>query len=228
MSAFLMNSASFTEPKFPPAEEYAHANYMSPPQNTDYYRQNIHNYGYGTNDYRRYELEEKYTPNNVYNSQNSVSSSCTSTDGLLNKRVSVHNSAHQHPQISPPQAHVQNPNSTNTHNLSVSNNSATNININNRLNGFTSQGSPSSPEDSGSPQSVPSPGSQDSPESSSCNDQPASQPVIYPWMRKSQSGNNNGTNSGNSGKNVFFKNFTICLQMFFKSYSLFGEKLSFS
>lgn len=207
MSSFLMNPASYTEPKFPPSEDYSQSNYMGP-QNTDYYRHNIHNFGYGPADYRRYDIEEKYSPNNVYNQ-----SPVTCDSELLNKRLpqpppqqQTPQNHHQHPpqqqhqqQQSPPQAHVQSPNSTNT--LAPANvlNNDTNsaVNTNNRLSGFTSQlQDQDSSDETGSPQSVPSPGSQDSPESTCSKEQQGGQPVIYPWMRKSQSGNNNNSNSG--------------------------------
>ena len=167
-----MNSAPYTEPKFPPADEYS--NYI-PPHSTDYYRNNVHPYGYGTTDYRRYEIEEKYTPNNLYNSVSSVN--CTDTENLV-KRGS-HPQA-SHPQQSPPQAHVQNQSQNQNQNST-----------NNRLNGFNSSSPPDSPEESGSPESVPSPGGQDSPESTGTTDSNR-KPVIYPWMRKSQNNNNSG------------------------------------
>ena len=213
MSSFLMNPASYTEPKFPPSEDYSQSNYMGP-QNTDYYRQNIHNFGYGPADYRRYDIEEKYSPSSVY-----TQPPVTCDTELINKRLSQpqpqqpqshqqqqpqhHQQQQQQHQQSPPQAHVQSPNSTNslastnvinTNNVSNNNNSA--VNTNNRVNGYTSPvHDQESSDESGSPQSVPSPGSQGSPESN-CGKEQGGQPVIYPWMRKSQSGNNNN-NSGN-------------------------------
>lgn len=196
MSSFLMNPAAYTEPKFPPSEDYSQSNYMTP-QNTDYYRHNIHNFGYGPADYRRYDIEEKYSPNSAYN-QTAVTCSSDS----VNKRLSQHHTHHPHPvqqQQSPPQAHVQSPNSTNTgNNTSVINTNGSNNNSN-RVNGFTPSSSgtePESPDASGSPQSVPSPGSQGSPDSACSKEQQGGQPVIYPWMRKSQSGNNSSGNSG--------------------------------
>lgn len=204
MSSFLMNPASYTEPKFPPSEDYSQSNYMGP-QNTDYYRHNIHNFGYGPADYRRYDIEEKYSPNNVYNQP-----PVTCDSELLNKRLSQpqppqnhqpqqqHHQQQQHQQ-SPPQAHVQSPNSTNSIASTnvINNNTNSVVNSSNRLNGFTSAlQNEDSDEESGSPQSVPSPGSQDSPESTCSKEQQGGQPVIYPWMRKSQSGNNNNNNSG--------------------------------
>ncbi|XP_060582646.1 homeobox protein Hox-D4a-like [Ruditapes philippinarum] len=190
MSSFLMNPASYTEPKFPPSEDYSQSNYM-PPQNSDYYRHNIHNFGYGPADYRRYDIEEKFSPNSVYNA---TSVSCTSDS--INKRL--HHQNHHPQQQSPPQAHVQSPNSTNTGTNSSVINTNSASNNNNRVNGFTPTSSgtePESPDASGSPQSVPSPGSQGSPDSA-CSKEQGGQPVIYPWMRKSQSGN---ATSGNSG-----------------------------
>lgn len=204
MSSFLMNPASYTEPKFPPSEDYSQSNYMGP-QNTDYYRHNIHNFGYGPADYRRYDIEEKYSPNNVYNQP-----PVTCDSELLNKRLSQpqppqnhqpqqqHHQQQQHQQ-SPPQAHGQSPNSTNSIASTnvINNNTNSVVNSSNRLNGFTSAlQNEDSDEESGSPQSVPSPGSQDSPESTCSKEQQGGQPVIYPWMRKSQSGNNNNNNSG--------------------------------
>lgn len=199
MSSFLMNPASYTEPKFPPSEDYSQSNYMTP-QNTDYYRHNIHNFGYGPADYRRYDIEEKYTPN-LYN-QTPVS--CASDS--LSKRLNQHNhhQHHQQPQPqqqSPPQAHVQSPNSTTSVTNSSVHNTTNSVNSSNRLNGFTPPSSgtePESPDASGSPESVPSPGSQGSPDSE-CSKEQGGQPVIYPWMRKSQSGNNNNSGS-NAGK----------------------------
>lgn len=197
MSSFLMNPAAYTEPKFPPSEDYSQSNYMTP-QNSDYYRHNIHNFGYGPSDYRRYDIEEKYSPNSVYN-QTPV----TCTSDSVNKRQSHHNHQHQpQQQQSPPQAHVQSPNSTNTGSNSVINTSSANNNNNSRVNGFTPTSSgtePESPDASGSPESVPSPGSQGSPDSACSKEQQGGQPVIYPWMRKSQSGNTNG----NSGREPF-------------------------
>lgn len=207
MSSFLMNPASYTEPKFPPSEDYSQSNYMGP-QNTDYYRHNIHNFGYGPADYRRYDIEEKFSPSNVYNQTPVTSVPCENE--LLNKRLSSsqqqqqqppQNHHHQQQQQSPPQAHVQSPNSTNSlGSANVINSSTNNVNNNHRLNGYNSQLQENeSSDETGSPQSVPSPGSQDSPESTCSKEQQGGQPVIYPWMRKSQSGNNN---SNNSGKNV--------------------------
>lgn len=237
-----MNPASFAEPKFPPTDEYSHPNYMTP-QTADYYRQNIHNYGYGNADYRRFEIEEKYSPNHLY-SHPSINVSCANADDLLSKRVASLHGGHSHiqqqqqqqshhHQQSPPQAHVQPQNSitnttnnnntsnTNINNSGSSSSTATNVitntnnsnnnsnsssgnsssnstcGSNNRVNGYTSVGSPESVDESGSPQSVPSPGSQDSPESSGTQDG-ASQPVIYPWMRKSQNNNANGSTSNNN------------------------------
>ncbi|KAL4229553.1 sequence-specific DNA binding [Mactra antiquata] len=202
MSSFLMNPASYTEPKFPPSEDYSQSNYMTP-QNTDFYRHNIHNFGYGPADYRRYDIEEKYSPNSVYN-QTPVTCSSDS----VNKRLNHHNHHQQHPssqqqqpaQQSPPQAHVQSPNSSNSVNSSSVLNTNTSNSGNNRVNGFTPQSSstgPESPDASASPESVPSPGSEGSPESTCSKDQ-GGQPVIYPWMRKSQSGNGTNANSGSS------------------------------
>lgn len=207
MSSFLMNPASYTEPKFPPSEDYSQSNYMGP-QNTDYYRHNIHNFGYGPADYRRYDIEEKFSPSNVYNQTPVTSVPCENE--LLNKRLSSsqqqqqqppQNHHHQQQQQSPPQAHVQSPNSTNSlGSANVINSSTNNVNNNHRLNGYNSQLQENeSSDETGSPQSVPSPGSQDSPESTCSKEQQGGQPVIYPWMRKSQSGNNN---NNNSGKNV--------------------------
>lgn len=204
MSSFLMNPASYTEPKFPPSEDYSQSNYMGP-QNTDYYRHNIHNFGYGPADYRRYDIEEKFSPSNVYNQTPVTSVPCENE--LLNKRLSSsqqqqqqppQNHHHQQQQQSPPQAHVQSPNSTNSlGSPNVINSSTNNGNNNHRLNGYNSQLQENeSSDETGSPQSVPSPGSQDSPESTCSKEQQGGQPVIYPWMRKSQSGNNNNNNSG--------------------------------
>ena len=177
MSSFLMNSAPYSEPKFPPADDYS--NYI-PPHSTDYYRNNVHPYGYGNSDYRRYEIEEKYTPNSLYNNVSNVN--CSETDNL-GKRGSNPPPSH-HQQVSPPQAHVQTP-QTQTQNQSQTPNST-----NNRLNGFNTSSPPDSPNESGSPDSVPSPGEQDSPESTGTTDSNR-KPVIYPWMRKSQNNNNN-------------------------------------
>lgn len=176
-----MNSAPYTEPKFPPAEEYS--NYI-PPHSTDYYRNSVHPYGYGNTDYRRYEIEEKYTPNNLYNNVSNVN--CTESDNLV-KRGSHPAPVHQQqvPQVSPPQAHVQNQTQNQNH---------TQNSTNNRLNGFNSSSPPDSPGESGSPESVPSPGGQDSPESTGTTDSNR-KPVIYPWMRKSQNNNTSGTNT---------------------------------
>lgn len=200
MSSFLMNPASYTEPKFPPSEDYAQSNYMTS-QNTDYYRHNIHNFGYGPADYRRYDVEEKYSPTSVYNQ---TPASCTSDS--VTKRLNHHNHHQHHPssqqqqvqQQSPPQAHVQSPNSINSVTSSTVINTNSANSGSNRVNGFTPQSSstePESPDASASPQSVPSPGSDGSPEST-CSKEQGGQPVIYPWMRKSQSGNGNNTNSG--------------------------------
>lgn len=170
-----MNSAPYTEPKFPPAEEYS--NYI-PSHSTDYYRNNVHPYGYGNTDYRRYEIEEKYTPNNLYNNVSNVN--CTESDNLV-KRGSHPAPVHQQ-QVSPPQAHVQSQPQNQNH---------TQNSTNNRLNGFNSSSPPDSPEESGSPESVPSPGGEDSPESTGTTDSNR-KPVIYPWMRKSQNNNTSG------------------------------------
>ena len=169
MSSFLMNSAPYTEPKFPPADDYS--NYI-PPHSTDYYRNSVHQYGYGTTDYRRYDIEEKYTPNNLYNSVSSVN--CSDSENLV-KRGS--HPPPSHSQQSPPQAHAQNQSQNQNQNST-----------NNRLNGFNSSSPPDSPDESGSPESVPSPGEQDSPESTGTTDSNR-KPVIYPWMRKSQNNN---------------------------------------
>ena len=64
MSSFLMNSAPYVEPKFPPSEEYSQNNYIQT-QNSDYYRSGtVQNYGY-SHDARRYE-DPGYTPNGGY------------------------------------------------------------------------------------------------------------------------------------------------------------------
>ena len=241
MSSFLMNPASYNEPKFPPSEDYSQSNYIGP--QSDYYR-NVHNFGYPS----RYDIEEKYSPNSVYSQ---LPLSCD--NDILTKRLSHHPSSHphhhpqqlqqHHQQLSPPQAHLQTPISTHTHSLQSasattpvinSNNSSisssntnTNTTGNNqtntsssaesRLNGFSSPTStdPDSPDATSgdSPESVPSPGSQGSPESTCSKDQQTGQPVIYPWMRKSQSGNNS---SGNSGRFTSHYRILYC-------YYIYGE-----
>ncbi|XP_052806139.1 homeobox protein Hox-C4-like [Mya arenaria] len=212
MSSFLMNPASYSEPKFPPSEDYSQSNYIG--AQSDYYR-NVHNFGYGP----RYDLEEKYSPNNVYNP---LPLACD--NDVLSKRLSHQQNPHpqhhhqppqqqqqQQQQLSPPQAHIQSPNSTqtlqnatnaiNANSTNTINQTNTSSSPNSRLNGFSSPTStePDSPDaNSGSPESVPSPGSQDSPDTK----EPGGHPVIYPWMRKSQNGNNTSGNSGSNSNSI--------------------------
>ncbi|KAH3700963.1 hypothetical protein DPMN_075945 [Dreissena polymorpha] len=213
-----MNPASYAEPKFPPTEDYSQSNYLGPPS-SDYYRHNFHNFGYGP----RYDIDEKYSPN-VYNQiscDNDILSKRLAEHHTPPQHYQQQNHHHRHSQqqqqqnpqqqLSPPLAHGQ---SSNNSSISLtptsliaatspvgagvpSNTNSSNL-PNNRLNGFTSPTTtePDSPDGSKSPQSVPSPGSQDSPESSSSREQNGGQPVIYPWMRKSQTGNNPSGNSG--------------------------------
>ena len=152
MSSFLMTPVQYTEPKFPPADEFSQQSYI-PNHGTDFYRTNFQTH-YGYPDPRRYE-DEKYTPNQY--------GGCTS-----NEPVSP-------PQPSPP----------------VSNHGGGG--------GGTMNGFGSSQSSTPSPPPVPSPDENSSPlsQSSCAQQQSDGQPVIYPWMKKSQ-GNNPGNNSFNN------------------------------
>lgn len=150
MSSFLMTSVQYTEPKFPPADEFSQQSYI-PNHGTDYYRSNFQTH-YGYPDPRRFE-DDKYTPNQY--------GGCTS-----NAPVSP-------PQPSPP----------------VSNHGG------GGGGGGTMNGFGSSQSSTPSPPPVPSPDENSSPlsQSSCAQQQSDGQPVIYPWMKKSQ-GNNPGNN----------------------------------
>jgi len=150
-----MNPASYTEPKFPPTDEYSQSNYI-PPHSTEYYRHSYqHNYGYNSESVSRRYIEEKYTPNHY--------AGCNG--------IPAHSGSVSPTQPSPPAP---------THGtLSGGGGGGDGGGIN----GFNQPPAPSP-----SPPSVPSP---DEPSSdmtqSSCAQQDADgQPVIYPWMRKSQ------------------------------------------
>lgn len=148
MSSFLMTSVQYTEPKFPPADEFSQQSYI-PNHGTDYYRSNYQTH-YGYPDPRRFD-DDKYTPNQY--------GGCTS-----NAPVSP-------PQPSPP----------------VSNHGG------GGGGGGTMNGFASSQSSTPSPPPVPSPDENSSPlsQSSCAQQQSDGQPVIYPWMKKSQ-GNNPG------------------------------------
>lgn len=172
MSSFLMNPGPYSEPKFPPTDEYSHTSYL-PTQATDYYRHNVSHYGYGTEYQRRYEMEEKYSPN----TQPHYNSCGGSSDNTLKQlpQPNAGQSAGKTSTPSPPIAHEKGQNT------------------NKRVNGYHSQNGPTSPDDSApSPGSVSSAESEES-QSSSCAQQQNGQPIIYPWMRKSQNSNNPGT-----------------------------------
>ncbi|KAK6182907.1 hypothetical protein SNE40_010486 [Patella caerulea] len=71
MSSFLVNSGSYTEPKFPPSEEYSQSSYI-PTNGGEYYRGNF-TYGY-THDHRHYD-EDKSPDNHSYPCNNSLTPS---------------------------------------------------------------------------------------------------------------------------------------------------------
>ncbi|CAC5424166.1 HOX_4 [Mytilus coruscus] len=153
MSSFLMNPNSYTEPKFPPTDEYSQSNYI-PNNATDYYRQNYQNsYGYG--DHRRYS-EDKYTPHNYI--------PCPTPPETVSAA-----------RASPPSQGYGRGTTT-----ALSN-------------GFTPAAQPAQVSSSPSPPSVTSSDEDSSPKSACAQTNSDGQPVIYPWMRKSQ-GNNPGDN----------------------------------
>lgn len=137
-----MNPASYTEPKFPPPDEYSQSNYI-PAHNSEYYRQNYSSNSYGYNDnHRRYE-DDKFTP--------------------------IHYTGYHNEPVSPTSPSPPIP-----------------AHRSGDMNGY------STPSESPSPPAVPSPGDDEASPKSSCAQQQADgQPIIYPWMRKSQ-----GTNPG--------------------------------
>lgn len=158
MSSFLMNPGPYTEPKFPPTDEYSQSNYI-PPHSSEYYRQSyqphIPNYGYEpVSDSRRY-TEDKYTPNHF--------NGCASSDSVSPTHPSPPAPAHSG---GGPGGGI--------------------------LSGFNQPSAPSP-----SPPAVPSPDEQSSKISQgSCVEQDSDgQPVIYPWMRKSQGNNPSGSNN---------------------------------
>lgn len=157
MSSFLMNPTSYTEPKFPPTDEYSQSNYI--PQHTaEYYRPNLQAYGYIPNnnaDQRRYE-EEKYTPTPVRNHHPNYNP-CGNA-GITNDSV-----PHPPTQPSPPSAHGP-PQGAG------------------EINGYHHQNSITP-----SPPTVPSPpGSHPNMSQVPCEQTQNGQPIIYPWMKKSQ------------------------------------------
>ena len=143
MSSFILNTTQYTDPKFPPADDYPQLNYI-PNHPVDFYRPNQYPpHTYGFPDPRRYE-EEKYNQTNYgHCNQESVSP----------------------PQPSPP---------VSTHGGGGGG----------TVSGYSQPSS--SPSPPSSPAESDSPGSQ-----TSCAQQSDGQPVIYPWMKKSQ-GNNSG------------------------------------
>nr|QCF47219.1 Hox4 [Lottia goshimai] len=78
MSSFLMNPGTYTEPKFPPSEEYSQSSYI-PTDNGDYYR-GTYTYGYTTTDHVRYEEDKSdshYTCSNSLTPNHNVTSLTT-------------------------------------------------------------------------------------------------------------------------------------------------------
>ena len=61
MSAYLMNSSPFAEPKFPPNEEYSHSNYMANSSAEDYYRHGPANFMFSS-EQRMYSAQEGFHP----------------------------------------------------------------------------------------------------------------------------------------------------------------------
>nr|APD15701.1 homeobox hox 4 [Nucula tumidula] len=141
MSSFLMNSGPYSEPKFPPTDEYSQSNYI-PPHSAEYYRPNLQNYAFPTDHSRRSYEEEKFSRSQYH---------------------SCGGEAVSHQQPSPPGA------------------------LTGGMNGYHHQTSVTP-----SPPAVPSPESQGSQGQMSpppaCAQQQNGQPIIYPWMRKSQNG----------------------------------------
>jgi homeobox protein HoxA/B/C/D4 len=114
MSSFLMNSAPYAEPKFPPSEEYSQNNYI-PNQNTeDYYRSSVQNYAYNAEP-RRYTAQENYTSHPASNANHAgygcVTSNNTSTGMTLDGHNINSSTGQSHSYRTPPLPHSDSPNS---------------------------------------------------------------------------------------------------------------------
>lgn len=140
MSSFLMNPSSYTEPKFPPTEEYTQSSYI-PTHGADFYRASFSNFGYNTNSESHRRYDEGKSPNGSPFACNSVSQGHSNAGSCVN--------GYSQPSMSPSPPSV----ATHCH---------------------------------PPPSSISTGGSGSSPPNTCAQEKNGGQPIIYPWMRKSQ------------------------------------------
>ncbi|XP_046577094.1 homeobox protein Hox-D4-like [Haliotis rubra] len=147
MSSFLMNPSSYTEPKFPPTEEYTQSSYI-PTHGADFYRASFSNFGYSTNGESHRRYDEGKSPNGSPFACNSVPQGPANVGSCVN--------GYSQPSMSPSPPSV----ATHCH---------------------------------PPPSSISTGGSGSSPPNTCAQEKNGGQPIIYPWMRKSQTTAGSGT-----------------------------------